>query len=144
MFLMSKKFKGFKLFKDFTLRWPDFVEFDELNSKIITKHSIEDSYRIWCLGTYTLQFVIKEQNVAEFKICNGVMLLLHNYIDDQVPMTLIKVHSGEELMKFKFAKVSKEIEFLEQFNEKIMIKTCDKDLIIYNTRNDKKIKVKGF
>ena len=47
-------------------------------------------------------------------------------------------------MKFKFAKISKEIEFLEQFNEKIMIKTCDKDLIIYNTRNDKKIKVKGF
>jgi len=52
-------------------------------------------------------------------------------------MTLIKVHSGQELMKFKFAKISKEIEFLEQFNEKIMIKTCDKDLIIYNTRNDK-------
>ena len=135
--LMSKKFKGEKLFKDFTLRWPDFVEFDELNSKIITKHSIEDSYRIWCLGSYALQFVIKEQNVAEFKICNGVMLLLHNYIDDQVPMTLIKVHTGEELLKFKFTKISKEIEFLEQFNEKIMIKTCEKDLTIYNTRNGK-------
>jgi hypothetical protein len=51
--------------------------------------------------------------VAEFKICNGVMLLLHNYVDDQVPMTLIKVHTGEELLKFKFAKISKEIEFLE-------------------------------
>jgi hypothetical protein len=25
-----------------------------------------------------------------------------------------------------------------------MIKTCDKDLIIYNTRTNKKIKVKGF
>jgi len=42
------------------------------------------------------------------------MLLLHNYVDDQtLPMTLIKVHTGEELMKFKFAKISKEIEFLE-------------------------------
>ena len=28
--------------------------------------------------------MIKEQNVAEFKICNGVMLLLHNYIDETV------------------------------------------------------------
>ena len=54
LFMMAKKFKGDKLFKDFTLRWPDFVEFDELNSKIITKHSIEDSYRVWCLGSYTL------------------------------------------------------------------------------------------
>jgi len=62
--------------------------------------------------------------VAEFKICNGVMLLLHNYADDQtLPMTLVKVDGGEELMKFKFSKISKEIEFLEQFNDKIMIKT---------------------
>ena len=51
---MQKQFKGEKLFKDFTLRWPDFVEFDELNSKIITKHSLEDSYRVWCLGSYRL------------------------------------------------------------------------------------------
>lgn len=142
---MNKRYKGQKLFKDFVLRWPDFVEFDELNSKIITKHSIEDSYRIWCLKTYKLQFVIKEQNVAEFKICNGVMLLLHNYSDDQtLPMTLINVHTGEELMKFKFSKISKEIEFLEQFNDKIMIKTCEKDLVIYNISTDDKIKVKGF
>ena len=51
-------------------------------------------------------------------------------------MTLIKVQTGEELMNFKFAHISKEIEFLEQFNEKIMIKTCDKDLLIYNTKTD--------
>jgi hypothetical protein len=141
---MKAELKGMKLFSDFVLRWPDFVEFDELNGKIITKHSCEDSYRIWCLQSYSLQFVIKEQNVAEFKICNGVMLLLHNYENDQVPMTLIKVSTGEELMKFKFAHISKEIEFLEQFNDKIMIKTCDKELLIYNTRTDKKINVKGF
>ena len=55
-----EKYRGEKLFGDFILRWPDFVEFDELNQKIITKHSIEDSYRIWCLSTYKLQFVIKE------------------------------------------------------------------------------------
>ena len=51
---MNKHFKGTKLFSDFVLRWPDFVEFDELNGKIITKHSLEDSYRIWCLNNYTL------------------------------------------------------------------------------------------
>lgn len=109
-----EKYRGEKLFGDFILRWPDFVEFDELNQKIITKHSIEDSYRIWCLSTYKLQFVIKEQNVAEFKICNGVMLLLHNYIEETtLPMTLIKVNNGEKLMTFKFSNITKEIEFLE-------------------------------
>jgi len=59
-------------------------------------------------------------------------------------MTLIKVATGEKIMEFKFAHISKEIEFLEQFNEKIMIKTCDKDLLIYNTKLDTKIKVRGF
>ena len=51
---MKGEFKGTKLFKDFALRWPDFIEFDEINLKIITKHSAEEAYRIWSLGTYQL------------------------------------------------------------------------------------------
>lgn len=50
--LLSGEYKGQKLFKDFSLRWPDFIEFDEINSKIITKHSIEDAYRVWSLANY--------------------------------------------------------------------------------------------
>ena len=50
--LKDKEFKGTKLFKDFCLRYPDFIEFDELNAKIITKHSLEDAYRVWSLSTY--------------------------------------------------------------------------------------------
>lgn len=50
--MRGSSFKGTKLFKDFCLRWPDFIEFDELNSKIITKHSTEDAYRVWSLCTY--------------------------------------------------------------------------------------------
>lgn len=46
--------RGTRLFKDFVLRWPDFIEFDELNGKIITKHSAEEAYRVWSLSTYQL------------------------------------------------------------------------------------------
>lgn len=46
--------KGTKLFRDYVLRWPDFIEFDELNCKIITKHSAEEAYRVWSLATYQL------------------------------------------------------------------------------------------
>jgi len=52
LLLSGKNVKGTKLFKDFCLRYPDFIEFDELNAKIITKHSIEDAYRVWSLATY--------------------------------------------------------------------------------------------
>lgn len=52
--MMGKEYKGLKLFKDFSLRWPDFIEFDEINAKIITKHSSEEAYRVWSLQTYQL------------------------------------------------------------------------------------------
>jgi len=73
----ANRIEGTKLFKDFVLRWPDFIEFDELNCKIITKHSTEDAYRVWSLSTYQLQYVLSDANIQEFKICHGVMLLLY-------------------------------------------------------------------
>ncbi|CDW80358.1 transducin wd40 repeat-like superfamily protein [Stylonychia lemnae] len=138
------EFKGQKLFKDFALRWPDFIEFDEINQKIITKHSQEEAYRVWSLATYQLQYVLKNETIAEFKICNGVMLLLHQLENGSIPMTMINIHTGEEIQKFEFSSIKNEIEFLEQFNEKIMIKQKDKNLKIYNSW-DKSLKViEGF
>ena len=46
----------------------DFIEFDELNSKIVTKHTEESAYRIWSLETYELLYVLKHEYLAEFKI----------------------------------------------------------------------------
>ena len=50
----NRQSKSLKLFSSFVLRWPDFIEFDELNGKIITKHSSEEAYRVWSLSTYQL------------------------------------------------------------------------------------------
>ena len=87
---------------------------------------------------------MKNETIAEFKICNGVMLLLHHITNSQIPMTLVNIHSGKELMKFQFDKISNEIEFLEQFNEKIMIKQKDKNLKIYNSWTKKLTEVPNF
>jgi hypothetical protein len=59
-------------------------------------------------------------------------------------MSLINVHSGKEIQKFEFSKVNNEIEFLEQFNEKIMIKSKDKKLKIYNALEETLKEVEGF
>ena len=113
LLMRDKEFKGIKLFRDFCLRYPDFIEFDELNAKIITKHSQEDAYRIWSLSTYQLQYVLKDDKIAEFKICHGVMLLLYVIEANCVPMALINVHTGKILMKISFDQTGREIEFLE-------------------------------
>mmetsp|Transcript_10700 Transcript_10700/g.10817 ORF Transcript_10700/g.10817 Transcript_10700/m.10817 type:complete len:124 (+) Transcript_10700:763-1134(+) len=59
-------------------------------------------------------------------------------------MTLLNIHTGAEVLKFEFTKVENEIEFLEQFNEKIMIKAKDKKLKIYNTLTNKIQMIEGF
>lgn len=33
--------KSIKLLRSFVLKWPDFLEFDELNGKLVSKHSEE-------------------------------------------------------------------------------------------------------
>lgn len=62
------KNRGKKLFSNFVLKWPDFIEFDELNSKIVTKHTDEGAYRVWSLQTYEMLYVLTHEFLAEFKI----------------------------------------------------------------------------
>ena len=49
---------GKKVFEAFTLRYPDFIEFDDLNKKIVTMHSDEGSLRVWDIKDYRLLFVL--------------------------------------------------------------------------------------
>ena len=68
------------------------------------------------------------------------MLLLYQIRDNKVPMALINVHTGKLIQKFVFDQTDKEIEFLEQFNERIMIKAKDQNLkitifLIYHFHN---------
>ena len=93
---------------------------------------MEDAYRVWSLSTYKLQYVLKDDKIAEFKICHGVMLLLYVIEANCVPMALINVHTGKILMKISFDQTGREIEFLEQFNERIMFKTRGNPLKIIN------------
>lgn len=47
-------------------------------------------------------------------------------------MRLINIHTGETLVNIEFAGAIKEIEFLEQLNDKILIKMRGGLLRIYN------------
>jgi hypothetical protein len=59
-------------------------------------------------------------------------------------MTLINIHTGKEIQKFELKNINNEVEFLEQFNEKIMIKQKEKKLKIYNSWERKLDEVSGF
>jgi len=58
------------------LKYPDFIEFDDLNKKIVTMHSEEGALRVWDIIDYKLLYVLTHEDMVEFKICNGVILLI--------------------------------------------------------------------
>jgi hypothetical protein len=110
----------------------------------VTKHSEENTYRVWSLETYKMLYVLNHEYLAEFKICNGVMLLIFNPVNDSIPMTIVNVHSGEPLMNIAYQGKLKEIEFVEQFNENILIKTKEKPLKIHDILTNKSKLVTEF
>lgn len=106
------------------LQYPDFVEFDELNKKIVTRHAREDCFRVWSSHSYQLEYVIDEPGVEEFKICNGIMLLIFgsNYLASEgMKFRVINVHTGKTLHELNYSNFDGHLEFLEQFNENLLI-----------------------
>mmetsp|Transcript_108 Transcript_108/g.84 ORF Transcript_108/g.84 Transcript_108/m.84 type:complete len:231 (+) Transcript_108:450-1142(+) len=136
--------KGQRLFGEFVLRWPDFIEFDELNGKIVTKHTEQSSYRIWSLESYQLLYVLTHDYLAEFKICNGVMLLMFTPVMNSIPMTIVNVHTGEPLLNVAYDGKLEDIEFVEQFNENILIKQKEKPLKIHDMITNKSMLIPEF
>ena len=78
--LRAGRTKGTRLFKKFVLQYPDFVEVDDLNRKVVTKHTVERCFRVWDLGNYEMLYVLRHDFLFEFKICHGIMLLIFEYI----------------------------------------------------------------
>jgi hypothetical protein len=86
------------------LQYPDFVEVDDLNRKVVTKHSADQCFRVWDLGTYEMLYVLRNRYLYEFKICNGVMLLMFDQINNNMPMTILNVHTGKPIKDFYYKK----------------------------------------
>jgi len=60
------------------------------------------------------------------------MLLLFNPVGNSIPMTIVNVHTGEPLMNIAYQGHLQDIEFVEQFNEHILIKQKHRPLKIHD------------
>ena len=80
------------------------MEVDDLNRKVVTKHSVDQCFRVWDLGTYEMLYVLRNKYLYEFKICNGVMLLMFDQINNNMPMTILNVHTGKPIKDFYYKK----------------------------------------
>lgn len=57
---------GFPLFTTENLQWPGFVEFDDVNSRVLTYNASTQAYRVWDLQTYAEIFRCASMAAAPF------------------------------------------------------------------------------
>lgn len=126
---------GRPIFESEVLRWPGFVEFDDVNGKIFTFSAEDSKYKVWDLKTYRLLYTIVDDLIQEIKVSPGVMLLVYNRQDSHVPIRIINIETGKKIKEINYLLNRKrKIDFIEQFHEKLLVKQEHENLQILDIR----------
>ncbi|KAL2317554.1 hypothetical protein Fmac_031430 [Flemingia macrophylla] len=126
---------GFALFESESLKWPGFVEFDDVNGKVLTYSAQDSIYKVFDLKNYTMLYSISDKNVQEIKISPGIMLLIYAKSSSHVPLKILSIEDGTVLKSFNhLLHRNKKVDFIEQFNEKLLVKQENENLQILDVR----------
>lgn len=126
---------GFPLFADEQLKWPGFVEFDDVNSKVLTYTAAEKAYKVYDLKNYNKLYTVRESNVKEIKISPGIMLLIFERLQGHIPLKILSIEDGSVLKSFNhMLHRTLKVDFVEQFNEKLLLKQENCNLQILDVR----------
>ncbi|XP_047316157.1 uncharacterized protein LOC124919846 isoform X2 [Impatiens glandulifera] len=129
---------GFSIFESESLKWPGFVEFDDVNGKVLTYSAQDSVYKVFDLKNYLMLYSISDKNIQEIKISPGIMLLIFNKASGHVPLKILSIEDGTVLKTFNhLLHRSKNVDFIEQFNEKLLVKQKNENLQILDVRNSK-------
>ncbi|PNT31017.1 hypothetical protein POPTR_006G113000v4 [Populus trichocarpa] len=127
---------GFALFESESLKWPGFVEFDDVNGKVLTYSAQDSMYKVFDLKNYTMLYSISDKDVQEIKISPGIMLLILNRSSSYVPLKILSIEDGTILKDFHhLLHRNKKVDFIEQFNEKLLVKQENENLQILDVRH---------
>ncbi|EFH57864.1 hypothetical protein ARALYDRAFT_903098 [Arabidopsis lyrata subsp. lyrata] len=133
---------GFPLFESESLKWPGFVEFDDVNGKVLTYSAQDSVYKVFDLKNYALLYSVSDKNVQEIKISPGIMLLIFKRAVSHVPLKILSIEDGTVLKSFNhLLHRNKKVDFIEQFNEKLLVKQENENLQILDVRNAELIEV---
>ncbi|XP_050215623.1 uncharacterized protein LOC126666764 isoform X3 [Mercurialis annua] len=127
---------GLALFESESLEWPGFVEFDDLNGKVLTYSARDSVYKVFDLKNYTMLYSISDKDVQEIKISPGNMLLIFKRVSSHVPLKILSIEDGTVLKTFNhMLHRNKKVDFIELFNEKLLVKQENENLQILDVRN---------
>jgi len=145
----GKPDQGVFLFPSEALQWPGFVEFDDVNRRVLTYSATTKLYKVWSLSKYETLFQIHNPLVEEVKISPGILLLIMQKDRQRCvqPLQILSMETGEMIASIDHPIVrGRKVEFIEQFNERILIKqrTLPLHIIDVQTRSKKSIDQADF
>jgi WD40 repeat protein len=126
-----------RIFESESLRWPGFVEFDDVNSKVLTFSAEDRNYKVWDLTTYKHLYTIHDERIFEVKISPGIMLLIHHRAESNshIPLRIVDIESGITVKDFiHLLHRSRKIDLIELFDEKLLVKQEHENLQIVDVR----------
>lgn len=126
-----------RIFESESLRWPGFVEFDDVNSKVLTFSAENRNYKVWDLTTYKHLYTIHDERIFEVKISPGIMLLIHHRAESNshIPLRIVDIESGITVKDFiHLLHRSRKIDLIELFDEKLLVKQEHENLQIVDVR----------
>ncbi|XWS13007.1 hypothetical protein CRYUN_Cryun36dG0000700 [Craigia yunnanensis] len=142
----GKPVAGFALFESESLKWPGFVEFDDVNGKVLTYSAQYSIYKVFDLKNYTMLYSIwinmymklrsvlmcLEYLFAYFLFYSpGIMLLIFSRASGHIPLKILSIEDGVVLKTFKhLLHRNKKVDFIEQFNEKLLVEQENENLRI--------------
>ncbi|GAB5356662.1 hypothetical protein AAMO2058_000308900 [Amorphochlora amoebiformis] len=123
------------------LYWPSFIEFDNINRKILVFSATERLYKVWELSGYRLHFVLQSDDIDEIKISKGILLVINERSKSHVKLRIVNIHTGSLLVchKLLLHRHSK-IEFIDILNDKIIIKQDNQHMQILDLGTKQMIK----
>ncbi|KAK9811436.1 hypothetical protein WJX72_003905 [[Myrmecia] bisecta] len=134
--------RGVRLFQEEALSWPGFVEFDDINGIVLTYSAQHRSYKVFDLGTYGLLYTLADTTIQEVKVSPGVLLLIKERQEDEVPLAMRAIQDRSLIQEFRHPlHPGKKLDFIEQFNEKLLVKQEDENLQILDLQNGQLMEV---
>jgi hypothetical protein len=100
------------------------------------------TYKVFDLKNYNFLYSICDKNIQEIKISPGIMLVIYQKTNCHVPLTILSIEDGTPLKTFsQLLHRNRKVDFIEQFNEKLLVKQDKENLQIIDVRNSDLIEV---
>jgi len=130
-FLLTSK----RLFENDIISSPGFIEFDENNKKILTKARVPPDYKVWSMQNYKLELHVSHPSIEEIRFSLGYLIFLHRPENNKLSIDVYDIISLTKTSHITIDLLpGLSFEFIELFNEFLLIKHKRKCIFVINLK----------